>query len=325
MGVGISYSGRGGKRNFNLSGLPTGEAADFLGAPRKHKQFLPENFKKALVPQPIDPTAAEKEGKVKLNAFDMRPDTLDKKTMPGSAVTTSASGLCLVGKEQNPAIVGTKLYGSHGGKKGYHSFDDFDPPVAAERVGSFGAGKEGADTSKANLGAPFAYQVSSRLVLETDDLGRQILVEYDKDVQVTSLGRHSLVTEERRRVVGILHSGENSKTPPGVFEPVFDEDGKLKGVDDGFYPYGRRFIFASDRRGEEFVKDSAKIDDGVIWMKIYHAIDYADPSMEIIGDKESDTVYDGSDKTYTTIPLYRILEGRIVLDCRSMLALAVRE
>jgi hypothetical protein len=209
MGVGINYKGVGGNRHFDLNGVPTGEADALFKTPRRHKQLLPENFKKALHPQPVDPITKENEGKVKLNAFDMRPDTLDKKTMPGSAVITSMSGLCLEGEQENPSVVGTKLYGSHGGKKGYHAFDEFDPPIEGGRVGVLGAGDEGADDSVAKAGVPFGYQIASRVVMETDDLGRQILVEYDRDVQNTALGRTHTVTGERRRVVGVIDPNSN--------------------------------------------------------------------------------------------------------------------
>lgn len=225
MGVGINYKGVGGNRHFDLNGVPTGEADALFKAPRKHKQLLPDDFKKALHPMPIDPIAKDKEGKVKLNAFDMRPDTLDKKTMPGSAVTTSMSGLCLEGEQQNPVVVGTKLYGSHGGQKGYYGFDEFDPPVSAKRVGALGAGGDGADGEIAKAGVPFSYQVASRLVMESDDLGRQILVEYDKDVQNTALGRSHTVTGERRRVVGIIDpNGSKSRYHP--FRVTYDLDHK---------------------------------------------------------------------------------------------------
>jgi hypothetical protein len=229
MGVGINYKGVGGNRHFDLNGVPTGEVDALFKTPRRHKQLLPENFKKALHPMPTDPIAKENEGKVKLNAFDMRPDTLDKKTMPGSAVTTSMSGLCLDGEQENPSVVGTKLYGSHGGKKGYHAFDDFDPPVEGGRVGVLGAGGEGADDSVAKAGAPFAYQVASRVVMETDDLGRQILVEYDKDVQDTALGRTHTVTGERRRIVGIINkkTGESDFLHP--FKVIYDNTKDYEG------------------------------------------------------------------------------------------------
>lgn len=223
MGVGINYKGVGGNRHFDLNGVPTGEADALFKTPRRHKQLLPENFKKALHPQPIDPIATEKEGKVKLNAFDMRPDTLDKKTMPGSAVTTSMSGLCLEGEQQNPSIIGTKLYGSHGGKKGYHSIEEIDPSVPGERVGVLGAGGAGADNSVAKSGAPFSYQVASRVVMEMDNRGRTILVEYDKDVQNSALGRTHTVTGERRRVVGTIDpsTGEFDFLHP--FKVKYDE------------------------------------------------------------------------------------------------------
>lgn len=229
MGVGINYKGVGGNRHFNLNGVPTGEVDALFKTPRRHKQLLPENFKKALHPMPTDPIAKENEGKVKLNAFDMRPDTLDKKTMPGSAVTTSMSGLCLEGEQNNPSVVGTKLYGSHGGKKGYHAFDDFDPPVEGGRVGVLGAGGEGANDSVAKAGAPFAYQIASRVVMETDDLGRKILVEYDRDVQDTALGRTHTVTGERRRIVGIINptTGESDFLHP--FKVIYDNTKDYEG------------------------------------------------------------------------------------------------
>jgi hypothetical protein len=222
MGVGINYKGVGGNRHFDLNGVPTGEADALFKTPRRHKQLLPENFKKALHPQPVDPIAKENEGKVKLNAFDMRPDTLDKKTMPGSAVRTSMSGLCLEGEQENPSVVGTKLYGSHGGKKGYHAFDEFDPPVEGGRVGVLGAGGKGADNSVAKAGAPFAYQVTSRVVMEIDDLGRQILVEYDKDVQNTALGRSHTVTGERRRIIGVIAARNEGVDILHPFKVIYD-------------------------------------------------------------------------------------------------------
>ncbi|MBO5905659.1 MAG: hypothetical protein J6Q84_04495 [Kiritimatiellae bacterium] len=220
MGVSVSFSGGGKHRSFDLTGVPTGEAATFLGN-RKKKAIIPDNIRRAMHPQPIDPTVAEKEGKVKLNAFDMRPDTLDKKTMPGSAITTSMTGLCLEGEQNNPVVVGTKFYGSHNGGKGYFALPDVDPCDSAARVGSLGAGKEGADTSEAKEGSPFAYQVASRVVMETDDIGRKVLVEYDKDVEATALGRTSKVTGERKRIVGVI--SENKKDKPHPYEVRYDK------------------------------------------------------------------------------------------------------
>ena len=219
MGVSVSFSGGGKHRSFDLTGVPTGEAETFLGN-RKKKAIIPDNIRRAMHPQPIDPTVAEKEGKVKLNAFDMRPDTLDKKTMPGSAVIASATGLCLEGEQTNPVVLGTKFYSSHNGKKGFHSISELDPSASPARVGVLGEGKEGADTAESQEGTPSAFQVSSRLVMETDDLGRKVLVEYDKDIETTPFGRFAKVTGERRRIVGIV--SENKKDKPHPFEVRYD-------------------------------------------------------------------------------------------------------
>ena len=215
MGVSVSYKGVGGQRNFDLAGLPTGDAELLLGS--RKKKFVPENFRRALTPQPIDPTAEKEKGLVKLNEYDMRPAPLDKKTMPGSAVIASPTGLCLEGEQQNPVVLGDKIYGSHGGRKGYYSVDEIDPPTpAAERVGPLGAGGNGADDSGGKIGSPFAYQVAGRLNIEKNDNGDTVLVEYDKDVKTTALGRTSGVTGERRRVVGIFPSPEIR--PPHPYE-----------------------------------------------------------------------------------------------------------
>jgi hypothetical protein len=177
----------------------------------------------ALRPKPIDPAAQDKEGKVKLNALDMRPGTLDKKLMPGSAVVASHSGLCLEGEQQNPSIIGTKLYGSKDGKKGYYGIDEIDPPETGARVGVLGEGGPQPDTSTAKMGEAFTFQVASRTAIEIDDLGRKILVEYDKDVQDTACGRTHTVTEERRRIVGIINDkGVADFDHP--FKVEFDKD-----------------------------------------------------------------------------------------------------
>ena len=215
MGVSVSFSGGGKHRSFDLTGVPTGEAATFLGD-RKKKAIIPDNIRRAMHPQPVDPTVAEKEGKVKLNAFDMRPDTLDKKTMPGSAVIASPTGLCLEGEQTNPVVLGTKFYSSHNGQKGFHSISELDPSDSSARVGVLGEGKEGADTAESQEGTPSAFQVASRSVMEIDDLGRKVLVEYDKDIETTPLGRFAKVTSERRRIVGIV--SENKEDEPHPYE-----------------------------------------------------------------------------------------------------------
>lgn len=215
MGVSVSYKGVGGQRNFDLTGLPTGDAELLLGS--RKKKFVPENFRRALTPQPIDPTAEKEKGLVKLNESDMRPAPLDKKMMPGGAVVASPTGLCLEGEQQNPVVLGDKIYGSRGGRKGYYSVDEMDPPTpAAERVGPLGVGGNGADDSVGKIGSPFAYQVAGRLNIEKNDNGDTVLVEYDKDVKTTALGRTSGVTGERRRVVGIFPSPEIR--PPHPYE-----------------------------------------------------------------------------------------------------------
>lgn len=307
MGVGINYRGVGGNRHFDLNGLPTGEADALFKTPRRHKQLLPENFKKALHPMPTDPIAKENEGKVKLNAFDMRPDTLDKKTMPGSAVTASMSGLCLEGEQENPSVVGTKLYGSHGGKKGYHAFNDFDPPVEGGRVGALGAGGEGADNSIAKAGAPFAYQVSSRVVMETDDLGRQILVEYDKDVQNTALGRTHTVTGERRRIICVIDKTSTSTKFHTPFEIQNTEDG-VKIVNCVFWVDGAERVlgdYPAPKDGFVFLVGKNKKDGSSA-----SASDEADALDIYLSNEES------AEESIFCIKLYEFSNGEVIKDFR---------
>lgn len=240
MGVSVSFNGRGGKRSFNLTGVPVGDAANILGDHKK-KAIIPDNIRRAMHPQPLDPTASEKEGKVKLNAFDARPDTLDKKTMPGSAVTTSPSGLCLQGEETNPVVEGTKFYGSHNGKKGYYALSEVDRGDSQKRIGPFGAGGEGADNEESSEGQALVAQVASRVVMEVDSLGRQVLVEYDKDVATTPLGRVQKITSERRRVIGVItpsKDGEDGALHP--FKLRYKEGWQIWLPSDGLLNYDNK-------------------------------------------------------------------------------------
>lgn len=327
MGVGVSFSGHSGKRSFDLSGIPKGELAALLGRSKeftleghKKKLNIPDNVRAALNPKPVDPTAAEKEGKVKLNALDPHPDTLDKKTMPGSAVTTSSSGLCLRGEEDNPSVVGTKFYGSHNGEKRYFGIGEIDRGDSPKRVGPLGAGKEGEDNDEGTVGQALAYQVASRLTIEEDTLGQQLLVEYDKDVETTSLGRTQKVTRERRRIVGILKSGSKAEesSVKGNFDPIF-KDKVLSLVDYGVCPFGRRFTFMIPD-----VDSSAKIDEGLIYIEITHPTSN-DPTPRFLIKGGPSWTFDGKSKDVTNIPLYRIKDGSITYDFRSCMSMVVRD
>ena len=203
MGVSVSYNGSGGRRSFNLDGVPTGDAAKTLGLPQK-KHYVPDTLKKMLqMPAPTDPIEEAQKGKVKLNSLDANPGTLADKMLPGGGVVASPQGVCLRGEEQSPLVNGVQLYGSVNGSKKYHTIDEIDPKGEPHHVGA----KHGDASSDPNNEAvvenqPQSYQVTSRIVAERDDIARLLkFYEFDKDVSKSPWGRTVGVTAERRRMI----------------------------------------------------------------------------------------------------------------------------
>ena len=122
----------------------------------------------------------------------------------------------------------------------------------------------------------------------------------------------------------------------GVFEPIFSErdkeggeDGEkeifLSGVGPGLYPYGRNFY------SRVTFSDEAKIASGFIGIKITHKKGgaFAMPSIVKISDETdlSDVTQPANPegRASTVLPLYVIDSGKIIIDCRCLMSLAVRE
>lgn len=219
MGVSVSYNGSGGRRSFNLDGVPAGDAAKVLGLAQK-KHLVPDTFKKMLsVPSPEDPIEAGKRNKVKLNRLDMNPGTLEEKLLPGGGVVAGDRGLCLRGEEQSPLVNGVQLFGSVNGSKRYHTMDEIDPHGQPHHVGA-GNADDSPDVNNEPVvpGQPQSYQVASRIVAERDEIAGMLkFYELDKDVSITPFGRTVGVTPERRRMIcairDVRHSREGSPLP----------------------------------------------------------------------------------------------------------------
>ena len=226
MGVSVSYNGSGGRRSFNLDGVPTGDAAKTLGlAPKKH--YVPDTLKKMLqMPAPQDPIEEAQKGKVKLNNLDANPGTLSEKVLPGGGVVAAQHGLCLRGEEQTPLVTGVQLFGSVNGSKKYHTIDEIDPKGQPHHVGAmFGDASPEENNEPVVENQPQSYQVAGRVVSEIDDIARLLkLYELDKDVSLTPWGRTVGVTKERRRLIcSIINSRESDSYP----KPFDIEDGKV--------------------------------------------------------------------------------------------------
>lgn len=329
MGVTVSYKGSGGSRAFNLDGVPTGDAAKALGLPKK-KHFVPQMLADALkMPQPEDPIKAEKENKVKLNRLDMNPGTLEDKVLPGGGVVVSQRGVCLRGEEDSPLVTGTKLFGSVNGSKKYHSIDEIDPKGEPHHVGA----KHGDASVDPNNEAAVekqsqSYQVTSRIVVERDDIAKLLkFYEFDKDVSTSSFGRTVGVTAERRRMICAIRylEGGGKTPPPGNFEPVFAEDQsdhktKLDDVGEGFCPFGRVFY------SNVTVDSSAKIERGYIYLEVVHPVSSSSvPTIYVKGATGKPAFDNTNDTSKSLIPLYFIDGGRIIVDYRSCMSLTIRE
>ena len=102
-----------------------------------------------------------------------------------------------------------------------------------------------------------------------------------------------------------------------VFEPYFT-NGVLAGVMSGLYPFGRQFY------GAVTVDDSAKVSDGFIVLEISHGYSVPSATIKLHGEEIAAEIVN-TDTTKTILPLYELKNGAISIDCRPILALAMRE
>lgn len=120
----------------------------------------------------------------------------------------------------------------------------------------------------------------------------------------------------------------------GIFEPVFSvvtsDGGKkehvLDSVGKGMFSYGRSFYAVNNPK----VNDSAKVIRGLIGIRIIHRGDGRQyPSSEIVlasdGLTNVNNTFSSEGVVSTVIPLYYINDGKIDIDCRCLMSLAIRE
>ena len=115
----------------------------------------------------------------------------------------------------------------------------------------------------------------------------------------------------------LVIGGSGGSSTPGLFEPVF-EGGVLSSVGNGIFPFGRQFITGAT------LDDSAKVSTGFIVIEISHGYG-VNPSAIIKKFSDGFVQIANTDTTKTVLPLYLIENGAMTLDCRALLALAMRE
>lgn len=227
MGIGVSYTGHGGKRrDFSLEGVPKpGEAADRLlgDTTSRVREAL------AMIPQ-----HREKE-----RGAD------GVKVHPRGSVKDSQEGICLKGEEFRPPK-DDEIYSVVRGERGFHRLKDIDPAGQAARLGDTGVGGDSADSNKAGEDDAVMWQTVTRLAQETDNQGGLWLCQYERDVCKTKSGRIVLVSEERRTVVCELPQGGGSGDGGGSGGmALFAYDEATHTIAGGAYCFARRYYQVS--------------------------------------------------------------------------------
>ena len=115
----------------------------------------------------------------------------------------------------------------------------------------------------------------------------------------------------------VVGGGSAGACVPGLFEPVF-EGGVLSSVGNGLFPFGRQFY------GDVTVDDSAKVSTGFLVLEVSHGYG-VNPSAIIKKFSDGFVQITNTDAMKTVLPLYLIENGAMTLDCRALLALAMRE
>lgn len=143
---------------------------------------------------------------------------------------------------------------------------------------------------------------------------------YDLDVVVATVSvddeTEAVTVHQHLTGALILAGGGGGGKYVSVFEPYFT-DGVLDGVMSGLYPFGRQFYSAVT------VDDSAKVATGFIVLEVDHGYGVPSATIKLRGEAMADIV--NTDTTKTVLPLYELQNGAISIDCRPLLALAMRE
>lgn len=232
MGIGVSFCGHDGQtRKFNLTSVPKigEEAAQVLGA---QQNAVRDALSRKLLPNitNIGGNTYNSNGKVCLDSDDNDPGYLSEKMAPTGSVTVSKDGVCLKGDES--ATFGElAVYGKVKGEPGFRALADYDSGTSdSKRLGIVGVGGKDAEVNDATGAYDAIWQTISRLRIETDDLGRKILCQYERDVRKTAFGRVVSVSGERKSEIGFITeevkpSGGNEDDPEDDPEDYPEGDG----------------------------------------------------------------------------------------------------
>lgn len=185
MGIGVSYTGNGTRREFELEGVPgvgTPEAG-ILGAQRSDASN-PLALLRSSAPGgvPLEPVPSlgddADRGKVKLTDGDT-PDVLSRKLSPAGSIASDGLGLCLKG-EEGGTPGGRRVYASVDGARGFFPLDQIDPYSGGTRLVGTGDTPDGGSAQLGGKeGASIRMGGRSHLAVEIDEDGNTWLVVKD--------------------------------------------------------------------------------------------------------------------------------------------------
>ncbi len=223
--IGVSYTGHDGRReNFGVNGAEelaarmSGLAGRSVNESANDAQGLLREARRAALakrPQPPAPAAREK-------------------VMPGGSVVRGMDGgLCLRGEENNPLVIGRKIYAAKDGGKGFFSFDEIDPPTHGKVVGKdVGDDTQSLDADKAEKALPDGVAWSMRVATDEraqkdENTGLVTVFKYFRKLYFSAAGRIVGCSGEWREVAYAFLAGGgtgNGKYGVRVFTTGDDEN-----------------------------------------------------------------------------------------------------
>jgi hypothetical protein len=212
LGIGVSFRGHDGQtRKFDLTGVPKvgDEAAAVLGS---QQRAVREALSAKLLPDvTIFGGGGGEWGRVRLTNGDNNPGPLCDKMLPNGSVQATESGVSLKGDEKE-VFAQDVIYGKIAGEHGYRTLAEYDGSTGeSRRIGVAGVGGKDVEKSADSGSSDAVWQTISRLRIETDDLGRKILCQFERDIRKTKFGRIVEVGGERRSEIGFI--SEEVKLP----------------------------------------------------------------------------------------------------------------
>jgi hypothetical protein len=235
LGIGVSFRGHNGQtRQFNLTDVPKvgDEAAKVLGAT---SGAVRDVLSQKLLPDinNFGGGGGGDDHRVKLTDSDNDPGPLDEKMDPNGSVTVGSDGVKLKG-DGTPIFGDSAAYGIVGGERGFFPIAKYDGGTKdAKRLGIVGVGGPDPENDSDTGAFDAVWQTVSRLTIETDDLGRKILYQFERDERKTAFGRVVEVSGERKSAVGFITENVNvggSDDPDNPDNPDEPDNPSFNGV-----------------------------------------------------------------------------------------------